>query len=89
MVWLSIVSLAVGMLAAQRFKILVLMPAAFILVIMATIAGAGLTVLTIAAVTVGVQVGYLIGLIFQHNLSRGWESRPSSFSRATSAKDVR
>jgi len=65
MIWLSIVSLAAGALLARRFKIIVLVPATLVVVVIAIGAGLSqtksvwLTVLMIAAASVGIQADTL------------------------------
>jgi hypothetical protein len=93
MIWLSIVSLSVGLLA-QRFRIIVLVPATLTVFVMAIGAGvaqahsAWLIVLTIAAATVSVQVGYFVGMLIQHGLSVLLASGSSPFSHTTSARNT-
>jgi K+-transporting ATPase A subunit len=89
MIWFSIISLAVGALL-QRFKIIVLVPATLIVVVVAI--GAGVvqtnggwfTILTIAAASVSIQAGYLVGMLIQHGLGA---TKSSPFSHTTSARD--
>src|SRR5258708_15047152 len=92
MIWLSIVSLTAGALLAQRFKIIVLMPATLAVVLLAI--GAGLaqtqgvwpTLLMIAAASVCIQTGYFVGMLIHHGLGTLLACR-SSFSDPTSAPD--
>ena len=94
MIWLSIVSLTAGALLAQRFKIVVLVPATLVVVLLAI--GAGLaqtqgfwsTLLMIAAASVGIQTGYFFGMLIQLGLRALLACRSSSFSDPTSARDT-
>jgi membrane protein DedA with SNARE-associated domain len=93
MIWLSIVSLAAGALLARRFKIIVLVPATLVVVVIAIGAGLSqtksvwLTVLMIAAASVGIQAGYFAGMLIQYGLGRLWTRRSPSFSDTTSARE--
>jgi hypothetical protein len=94
MIWLSIVSLSVGALLAQRFKIVVLVPAT--LTVLAIAIGAGIAqassawfiVGMIAAASVSIQVGYFVGMLIQHGLSVLLASGSSPFSDTTSARNT-
>jgi membrane protein DedA with SNARE-associated domain len=94
MIWLSIVSLSVGALLAQRFRIIVLVPATLAVLVIAIGAGvaqansAWLIVGMIAAASVSVQLGYVIGMLIQHGLGAILVSRSSSFSHTTSARNT-
>jgi hypothetical protein len=94
MMWLSIISLSVGALLAQRFKIIVLVPATFAVLVLAIGAGvaqassAWLIVLTIAAASVSIQVGYFVGMLIQHGLSVLLARGSSPFSHTTSARNT-
>ena len=93
MIGLSIVSLTAGALLAQRFKIIVLVPATLVVVLLAI--GAGLaqtqavwsTLLLTAAASVGIQTGYFVGMLIQHGLGALLARRSSSFSDPASARD--
>jgi hypothetical protein len=92
MIWLSIVSLTAGALLAQRFKIIVLMPATLVVALLAV--GAGLAqsrgwsvLLMIAAASVGLQTGYFAGMLIQYGLGFRLARGSSSFSHPTSARD--
>jgi hypothetical protein len=93
MIWLPIVSLAVGALLAQRFKIIALVPATLMVVIVAIGAGVAqgntvwLIILKIVLATVSTQAGYLVGMLLQHRLGALLASRSSSLSHTTSARD--
>jgi hypothetical protein len=93
MIWLSIISLAVGALLAQRFKIIVLVPATLMVVVVAIGAGVvqtsggWLTILTIAAASVSIQAGYFVGMLIQHGLGVLLATKSSPFPNTTSARD--
>jgi hypothetical protein len=93
MIWLSIVSLLVGALLAQRFRIIVLMPATLTVLVIAIGAGvaqansAWLIVGMIAAASVSIQAGYFVGMLIQHGLSAILVSKSSAFSHTASARD--
>jgi hypothetical protein len=92
MIWLSINSLAVGALL-QRFKIIVLVPATLMVVVVAIGAGvvqtsgAWLTILTIAAASVSIQVGYFVGMLIQHGLGALLATKSSPSPHTRSARD--
>lgn len=93
MIWLSLTSLAVGALLAQRFRIIVLVPATFTEVVAAIGAGVAQTngtwstVLVFTAVSVSTQAGYFMGILIQRNWRALLASSPSSFPHTTSARD--
>lgn len=64
----SIVSLSVGIVLAQRFKVMALFPAFFVTLLLAAGAlilrpdAASRTELTTLVVIVGLQIGYLLGI---------------------------
>jgi len=72
MIWFSAICLAAGALFAQRFRIIVLVPAT----VVAIAAGAGLlhtkgvwsTLLMMAAAIVGLQAGYFVGMLIHRRL---------------------
>lgn len=74
MIMLSTFWLLVGAVLAQRFKIMILMPATAIM--LAPMVGIGIAqdytawsiILTIAAAGASLQVGYLVGLAMRHVL---------------------
>jgi hypothetical protein len=94
MIWLSVVSLSIGMLLAQRFKIIVLVPASFAALVIAIGAGvaqassAWLIVGMIAAASASMQAGYFVGMLIRHGLGALWASRSSPFSHTTSARNT-
>jgi hypothetical protein len=71
MIWLSTVSLVAGGLLAQRFKIIVLVPATFVVVVIALAVGMAQTggvwsiILMIATTSVGLQIGYFLGMFIK------------------------
>ncbi len=93
MIWLSIVSLTAGALLAQRFQIIVLVPATLVVVLLAVGAGLGhtqgawSTLLMIAVPSMGLQTGYFFGMLLHHGLWAPLAGRSSSFSDPTSARD--
>jgi hypothetical protein len=94
MIWLSIISLSVGALLAQRFKIIVLVPAT--LAVLAIAIGAGiaqtsstwLIVGMIVAASVSIQVGYFVGMLIQLGLGTLLAGGSSPFSHTASARDT-
>ena len=92
MIWLSIVSLSIGALLAQRFKVIALVPATFAVLVIAIGAGvaqassAWSIIGMIAAASVSIQVGYFVGMLIQHGLSALLASGSSAFSHTTSAR---
>jgi hypothetical protein len=94
MVWLSIVSLSAGALLAQRFRIIMLVPATFAVSIIAIGVGVGQAssgwwiVAMIAAASVSMQAGYFVGMLFQHFLGALLASRSSPFSHTPSARNT-
>jgi hypothetical protein len=94
MIWLSIVSLSVGALLAQRFRIIVLVPATLTVLVIAIGAGvaqassAWLIVGMIAAASVSIQVGYFVGMLIQHGLIALLASGSSPLSHTTSARNT-
>jgi hypothetical protein len=89
MIWLTTVSLAAGGLLAQRFKIIVLAPATFVIVAFAVALGAGRTsgfwstILTIATASVGIQIGYFLGILTQYGIGTLPARKSSLFSEST------
>jgi hypothetical protein len=94
MIWLSIVSLWVGALLAQRFRIIVLVPATLTVLVIAIGAGAAQAssawwiVGMIAAASVSMQLGYFVGMLIQRGLGALSASRSSSLSPTTSARNT-
>jgi hypothetical protein len=87
MVWLASVSLAIGALLAQRFKIIiVLVPATLVVVVVAIATGAAQTrgvwstILMMAIASVGIQIGYLLGMLIQYGLDALSARRSSHLS---------
>jgi hypothetical protein len=91
MLILTIVSLLVGAMLGQRFKVLVLMPATAILLVLAV--GTGVTqvqttwsiFLMVAATATSVQIGYLFGIGIRHVLPAAWSSGSSSLTSSPTA----
>jgi membrane protein DedA with SNARE-associated domain len=86
MIWLSIVSLAVGGLLARHFKIIILVPATVVIAAIAIAAGELQTtgiwsiVFAVVIVSVGMQIGYFLGLLTQHALNTLLAGRASPSS---------
>jgi hypothetical protein len=91
MIWVSLVGLAVGALLAQRFRIVVLLPATLAVAVVAfgvattQTSGASSTILIIVVTTVGMQAGYFAGMLVRRGM--GAARRAPSFSQTTSARD--
>jgi hypothetical protein len=93
MMTLSMVSLLVGMVLGQRFKVLVLLPAIALALVLAL--GGGIVradsawwiVLGSAAAAVSLQIGYLIGVGIRHVLVAAQASRsPATSLTGSSAR---
>jgi membrane protein DedA with SNARE-associated domain len=92
---LSMISLLVGALLGQRFKVMVLMPATAILLVLAV--GIGVThahtawwiVLMAAAAATSMQIGYLIGIGVRHVLAAAWSRRSSRLTSPTASSPAR
>ena len=92
MIFMAIPSLLVGAVLAQRFKVLVLLPAT-LMVLMAA-AGIGLaqsytigaTVLLAAAGSASMQAGYLFGLGLRYLLEGRSVESPQSFGASAPAR---
>ena len=91
MIWLPVVGLAVGALLAQRFKVVMLLPATLAVAIVAfgvattRASDAFSTTLLIVVTTVGMQAGYFAGMLIRRGM--GGARRVPSFSQTTSARD--
>jgi membrane protein DedA with SNARE-associated domain len=91
MIWIAVVGLAVGVLLAQRFKIVVLLPGTVAIAIVALAvattqaSSASSTVLIMGVTTVGMQVGYFVGMLARRGTGRA--TRSPSFSQTTSVRD--
>ena len=90
MLLLAMISLLVGAVLAQRFKIMILIPATGIMLVAAVGAGGAQahtvwwTILMIAAAGASMQVGYVIGLGIRHILEateRAEAIRPGTSAR--------
>jgi hypothetical protein len=94
MIWLSTVSLAAGGLLAQRFKIIVLVPATFVVVVIAVVVGTAQTsgvwstILMMATTSVGLQIGYFLGMFMQYALG-ALLARRSTVLRGTKGAERR
>ena len=86
MIWLA-VNLAVGGLLAQRFTILVLAPATFVIVVIVIAVGVTQTssawsiISMIATASVGTQIGYFLGMLSQRGGASLLSRRSARFSR--------
>jgi membrane protein DedA with SNARE-associated domain len=75
MMMLSMVSLLVGVVLGQRFKVIVLIPATAIVLVLAVATGvtpaqtAWSIILMVAAAATSMQIGYLIGIGVRHVLA--------------------
>ena len=91
MILLVIISLLVGAVLAQRFKIMVLVPATAILIVAAVISGfmqshnASWTILIAAAGGVSMQIGYIIGLGIRYVLEAPLSETSRSFKASASS----
>ena len=87
MIWLAM-NLAVGGLLAQRFKIFVLAPATFVMVVIAIAVGVAQTssawsiISTTASAGVGIQIGYFLGMLLQRGAASLLSRRLARFSRS-------
>ena len=74
MIWLSTASLVAGGLLAQRFRFMVLAPATFVVVVVAIAVGVAQTssvwstIWMIATASVGIQIGYFLGMLIHYAL---------------------
>jgi len=68
----AILSLLVGMVLAQRFKVLILVPAISLTLVlmggavMVNPTGTSIAALTATVVIVGLQIGYVLGIAIRH-----------------------
>ena len=94
MMTLATVSLLVGMVLGQRFKVLVLMPTIAIALVLAVGAGVARAdtvwwiVLMAATTAISLQIGYLIGIGIRHVLvaARGGRSPATSLTGSASTR---
>jgi hypothetical protein len=92
---LSMVSLLVGAVLGQRFKVMVLIPAIAIVLVLA--AGTGVThahtawsiVLMATTAATSMQIGYLIGIGIRHVLAAALSSRSSPLTSPTASMSAR
>ena len=95
MMILAIISLLVGMVLGQRFKVLILGPAillAFLTVISIGIArgdSAWTVVLTTIMVNVGLQTGYLLGISIRRSLASAHASKQRTETLANTLRPQR
>jgi hypothetical protein len=99
MIWLLTISLAAGGLLAQHFKIIMLAPATFVIVVMAIAVGGAQTtdiwsiVLTMTVASAGIQTGYFLGMLIHIGLTGSSPSsgtaRPASSGTARRASIFR
>ena len=91
MIWLALVSLVAGGLLAQRFKAVVLAPATFVVVVVAlamgSAQGVGLTILMMATASVGIQIGYFLGMLIQYGIGVLLARKSSYFSDKRTARN--
>ena len=91
MIMFAMISLLVGAVLAQRFRIMIVIPATGIMVVVALGAGVAQgytvwwTISMIAAAGASMQVGYIIGLGIRHVLEAPGEST-QAFRPGTSAR---
>jgi membrane protein DedA with SNARE-associated domain len=95
MIILSVVSLLVGAVLGQRFKVMALMPATAIVLVLAVATGvtqaqtAWSIVLMVAAAATSMQIGYLIGIGIRHVLAAALSSRSSPLTSPTVSTSAR
>ena len=95
MILLAVVSVLVGALLAQRFTVMVLLPATAIVLVLAF--GTGLThahtawsmVLTAGTAIIGMQIGYLLKSSICYVLARVLSGRSSQHSTAAAPTSAR
>ena len=91
MMILLMVSLLVGAVLGQRFKVLVLIPATAIVLVLAVATGVTQAqtvwsiILMAAAAATSMQIGYLIGIGIRHVLGAVWSSRSSPLTSPTTS----
>jgi hypothetical protein len=72
MIWLASVSLVAGSLLAQHFKVVVLAPATFVVVVVALTIGRAhgvwLAILMMATASLGIQIGYFFGMLIKYGI---------------------
>jgi membrane protein DedA with SNARE-associated domain len=90
MILLATVSLLVGALLAQRFRVMVLIPATAVVLVVAGATGVTSAhtvwsmILMAATAAIGMQVGYfVIGTGVRHVLTSAWSNRSSHLPSAT------
>jgi membrane protein DedA with SNARE-associated domain len=95
MIILSTISLLVGALLGQRFRVMVLMPATAIVLLIAVGTGAthvytawSIILMAVAAAT-SMQIGYLIGIGVHHVLAAALSRRSPSLVSPTASTPAR
>ena len=95
MIILSMVSLLIGAVLGQGFKVMVLMPATVIVLVLAIGTGAThahtvwMIVLMTAATATSMQIGYLIGIGIRHLVAAALSSRSSSLNSTVESTAAR
>src|ERR1700674_24683 len=95
MITLSIVSLLVGAVLGQHFRVMVLIPATVALLVIAVATGitqaqtAWSIVLMVATSATGMQIGYFIGIGIRHVLAVAWPSGSSPLTSPTASTSAR
>jgi membrane protein DedA with SNARE-associated domain len=83
--------LVAGGVLAQRFRFVVLAPATFVVVVVSIAVGVARTdsvwsiILTIAAASAGMQIGYFIGMLMHYGLGALLAQRSAVVGRAQGA----
>jgi putative Ca2+/H+ antiporter (TMEM165/GDT1 family) len=92
MITISMISLLIGAVLAQRFKVIVLIPAIAIFSGLAIIAAhadsAWSIVLLAAATTTCLQIGYFVGIGVRHALETRISSSSSSLTSAKTRHEI-
>jgi hypothetical protein len=91
MIWLATMSLVAGGLLSQRFQVVVLAPATFAVVIVALAIGRAhgvwLTILMMATASLGIQIGYFLGMLIQYGIGVLLARKSSYFSDTTTTRN--
>jgi hypothetical protein len=95
MIILSMVSLLVGAVLGQHFKVMVLIPAIAVVLVLAVVTGVthaqtawSIVIMAVAAAT-SLQIGYLLGIAIRHVLAAALSSRSSSLTPPATSSSVR
>jgi hypothetical protein len=92
MILLGMISVSIGAVLAQRFKIMILLPATVMVLMTAVAAGIAQThtawwaIMVAAIVGISMQVGYIVGLGIRHVLEAPLAHRPQPFRPSASAR---